>query len=274
MELKSFLLSKDVDLMHRVLMFFPLLDGAMRNSVCPNQLCLDRSWDPQAGRTLSVFLPKFCPSNINPELMMECQLIAHPLGITFCFDPRTERRHQQKCKVTRKFPSGSLHQPGSGATHQLTPGDAKLTGSACATMDSRHEPWPTSTRLPRKSGYVRSTRRRADCNMTPSCCAARPLVCRLSTHCGEGWTSGRPQRLLTQIQVAHEDVRRHPASRHFRATTFSRAHPRLLNTLACAHSAVLAKHIEWQATLVGTHCQMKKRETMAQKNGTTAVEWS
>ena len=53
-KLKSFLLSK-----YTMLMFFPLLDGTMKNAVCPNQLCPDRSWDPQASRILSVFCPNF-----------------------------------------------------------------------------------------------------------------------------------------------------------------------------------------------------------------------
>ena len=35
-------------------------------------------WDPQAERILSVCCSKIWPPGINPELMMECKLIAHP----------------------------------------------------------------------------------------------------------------------------------------------------------------------------------------------------
>ena len=34
-------------------------------------------WNPQAENTVCLLL-KFCSPGINPELMMECELIAHP----------------------------------------------------------------------------------------------------------------------------------------------------------------------------------------------------
>ena len=138
---------------------------------------------------------------------------------------------------------------------------------------------PTSTS---NSGYMRSFRRRADCNTTPSCCAARHqcAVSVESTHqCGVNCKmSATVEReavhddfeppavhnvRLTKIQVAHEDVRGHPAT-SFAAC--SRDH--ILqgpSTLAqhpglCARCTVMAKLIEWEATSAGTHGQVK-RET-------------
>ena len=84
-ELQSFLQSKvDVDPTHRVLMFLPSFMHVLCMTRC---IQVDRirilmvfcPRDPQAERILSVgLLLKFWPPGINPELMMEMKLIAHP----------------------------------------------------------------------------------------------------------------------------------------------------------------------------------------------------
>ena len=82
-ELQSFLQSKvDVDQIHRVLMFLPCF---------VHVLCKTRCLQVDRVRILVIFvhridkqkntvclLLKFCPPGTNPELMMECKLIAHP----------------------------------------------------------------------------------------------------------------------------------------------------------------------------------------------------
>ena len=84
-ELQSFLQSKiDVDPIYRVLMFLPCF---------VHVLCKTRYVQVNLVRILVTFVPrinspstkntvclllKFWPPGINPELMMECELIAHP----------------------------------------------------------------------------------------------------------------------------------------------------------------------------------------------------
>ena len=138
-------------------------------------------------------------------------------------------------------------------------------------------------RLPSNSGYVRAFRRRADCNDTVLLCSAthRCAVSVESTHqCGVNCqlsTTVEKETVhddfeppavhnvwLTQIQVAHEDVRGHPAtaSRQFARPTLAQ-HPSL-----CARCTVMAKFVGWEATQAGTHCQVKRETQTAQKSDT------
>ena len=85
MELKSFLLSKlYIDPIQRVLMSFP------RFLFVPcktwfGQVKLVRIFVflsmgfTAVKNTVCLSLLKFCPSGINPEFVMECELIAHPI---------------------------------------------------------------------------------------------------------------------------------------------------------------------------------------------------
>ena len=69
-ELQSFLLSNfDVDPIHRVLMFLPCF---------VHGLCKTRCIQVDRIRILMVLVQGIQSQNINPELMMECKLIAHP----------------------------------------------------------------------------------------------------------------------------------------------------------------------------------------------------
>ena len=81
--IQSFLPSKvDVDPIHRIFGVSSMFCACIvQDAVLPNRSCQDPyvlfPWDPLAERILSVLL-NICPSGINPELMMECKLIAHP----------------------------------------------------------------------------------------------------------------------------------------------------------------------------------------------------
>ena len=83
-ELKSFLLSKfDVDPTHRVLMFllyFLLVPCKTRcfqvNVFRISVFLVQRITDV---KNTACLLLKFCPPDINPELMMESKLIVHPM---------------------------------------------------------------------------------------------------------------------------------------------------------------------------------------------------
>ena len=83
-ELYSFLSSKfDVDPIHSVLMFLLLFwwcharRGASR-SILFGSLCSFFVGSTDMKNTVCLLL-KFCPPDINPEFMMECKLIAHPM---------------------------------------------------------------------------------------------------------------------------------------------------------------------------------------------------
>ena len=76
-ELQSFLLSKiDVDPIHRVLMFLPLILLVACGTRCIlfGSLCSLFIGSTDVKNTVCLLL-KFCPPGINPELMMECK---HP----------------------------------------------------------------------------------------------------------------------------------------------------------------------------------------------------
>ena len=53
-----------------------------------------------------------------------------------------------------------------------------------------------------------------------------------------------------------------PASRHMRATTFSKLHPRLL----CARCTVMAKFIKWEATPAGAHGKAEREAQATQES--------
>ena len=84
-ELKSFLLSKFyVDPLHCVLMYFQLfcLYHARRRasrSMLFGSLCSLFIGSTDVKNTVCLSLPKFCPSGINSEFVMECKLIANPM---------------------------------------------------------------------------------------------------------------------------------------------------------------------------------------------------
>ena len=195
-------------------------------------------------------------------------------------------------------------------------GDAKLAESACATMDSRSEPWlwPTETgtssslqttclRLQRRGqpalnglvcpatrgtcvpsdGELTATQHHPVVQHSPLVCRLggehTPMWCQLPTehHCGERETvhdDFEPPAVhnvwLTQIQIAHEDVRRHTATSF---AAYSRPHSKAHPTLAqhpglCARCTVMAKLIEWEATPAGTHVQVKRETQTAQTSDT------
>ena len=81
-ELQSFLQNKvDVDPTHRILMFLPCFVHVLCKTLCfqtvSGSLCSLFIGSTSMENTVCLLL-KFCPPRINPELMMECKLIAHP----------------------------------------------------------------------------------------------------------------------------------------------------------------------------------------------------
>ena len=51
--------------------------GTMQDAVLPGQFCSDPGCTKQ--KNTVCLLLNFCPPGINPELMMECKLIAQPI---------------------------------------------------------------------------------------------------------------------------------------------------------------------------------------------------
>ena len=84
-ELEPSLLSmSDIDPTHRVLMFLPTSsDGTVQDAVLSDRLYQDLCILCSIGSTVVnntvCILLKFWPPGINPEFMMECKLIAHPM---------------------------------------------------------------------------------------------------------------------------------------------------------------------------------------------------
>ena len=84
-ELQSFPLTKlYIDPIHRVFMSFPLSVCTMQDVVRSRQaytdlLCCLSMGFTAVKNTVCLSLPKFCPPGINPEFVMECNLVAHPI---------------------------------------------------------------------------------------------------------------------------------------------------------------------------------------------------
>ena len=55
---------------------------AVLSSQSSQDPCVLCPWDPQAERIPSVLLLKFCPPGINPEVMMECEVLHEQISCT------------------------------------------------------------------------------------------------------------------------------------------------------------------------------------------------
>ena len=79
-ELKSFLLSKlFIDPIHRVLVSFPCFLFVPSIQVNLVRMLVFFVQRIHSRKEYRLSFAKFCPPGINPEFMMECKLIAHPM---------------------------------------------------------------------------------------------------------------------------------------------------------------------------------------------------
>ena len=81
-ELQSFTLSKlCIDPIHRVLVSFPLFlhDAGRFGQVKLARIFVFFVHGIHSRKEYCLSLLEICPPNINPEFVMECELIAHPI---------------------------------------------------------------------------------------------------------------------------------------------------------------------------------------------------